>query len=82
MKKSNILYDKESDSVYIFLKKGKEISFEEVEPNIIIEYDKNKKPIGIEILNASVSLLSKIKPTISPSLFVNEKASLYKTSSK
>lgn len=32
MNKSNIYYDKQSDSLYIFLKKGKEESFEEVEP--------------------------------------------------
>jgi uncharacterized protein YuzE len=53
MKKINILYDKKSDSLYIFLKQGVEDYFEEISPNIFIEYDKKKNPIGIEILNAS-----------------------------
>jgi uncharacterized protein YuzE len=53
MKKSKIMYDKQSDSVYIFIRSGKEDSFEEVEPNIIIEYNKKKEPIAIEILKAS-----------------------------
>lgn len=53
MKKSKIHYDEKSDVVYILLKKGKEHSFEEVEPNIIIEYNAKKQPIGIEILKVS-----------------------------
>jgi uncharacterized protein YuzE len=56
MKKTNILYDKKSDSLYIFLKQGVEDYFEEISPNIFIEYDKKKNPIGIEILNASIFL--------------------------
>lgn len=62
MKKSKIHYDKKSDSIYISLRKGKEQSFEEIEPNIIIEYNQDKKPIGIEILKASSSLFRKINP--------------------
>ncbi len=61
MKPSKIHYDKQSDSVYIVLKPGKEVRFEEVEPNVVIEYDNKNQPIGIEILNISTSLLNKIK---------------------
>jgi len=50
LKKSNIYYGNKSDSIYIFLKKGKEERFEEVEPNIIIEYNKYREPIGVEML--------------------------------
>ncbi|OGK09851.1 hypothetical protein A2767_01495 [Candidatus Roizmanbacteria bacterium RIFCSPHIGHO2_01_FULL_35_10] len=82
MKKSKIYYDKESDSIYISLKTGKETSFEEIEPNIVIEYDKKRQPIGIEILNASNSLLTKIKPLPTSAVFVNEKTTLYKASQK
>lgn len=82
MKKSNISYDKKSDSLYIFIKKDEEDSFEEVEPNIIIEYNKNKEPIAIEILNASSSLFKKIQPSVSFSQSVNEKTSFYKASSR
>lgn len=80
MKKSKIIYDKQSDSVYIHIKNGKEDSFEEIEPNIIIEYNRKKEPIAIEILNASNSLFKKINPTIFG--LVNEKTSVYKASSR
>lgn len=59
MKKSKIHYDEKSDAVYIVLKKDKEHSFEEVDTNIIIEYNKKNQPIGIEILKASSFLFAK-----------------------
>lgn len=46
-------YDKESDSLFIYLEEGEEESFEEVVPGINIELDKDGKVIGIEILKAS-----------------------------
>jgi uncharacterized protein YuzE len=46
-------YDEESDSLYIFLKEGEEESFEEIVPGINIEFDKNNKIIGVEVLKAS-----------------------------
>lgn len=82
MRKSKISYDRKSDSVYIFIKKGKEESFEEVEPNIIIEYNKSKEPIAIEILNASQFLFKKMQPFVNFPQAVNEKTSFYKTSSR
>ena len=46
-------YDKESDSLFIYLEEGEEDSFEEIVPGINIELDKNGKIIGIEIIKAS-----------------------------
>ena len=46
-------YDKESDSLFIYLKEGPEESFEEVAPGINIELGKKGEMIGIEILNVS-----------------------------
>lgn len=53
MSKTNMNYDKKSDILYIVLKKGAEEYAEEVSPYITVEYDKNNKPIGIEIFKAS-----------------------------
>ncbi len=53
MSKTNMNYDKKSDILYIVLKKGMEDYAEEVSPFITVEYDKNNKPIGIEIFKAS-----------------------------
>ena len=46
-------YDKESDSLFIYLEEGEEESYEEVAPGINIELDKDNNIIGIEILKAS-----------------------------
>lgn len=58
--KKGIHYDKQTDALYIALREGKEDRFEEIEPNIVVEYNKIGKPIGIEILNASSVLKNKI----------------------
>ena len=59
MKKPNIHYDKKTDALYIFLKPGIEERFEDLSKDITVEYDKNDKPIGIEIFHASSVLGSK-----------------------
>lgn len=46
-------YDKKSDSLFIWLKEGKEESFEEIVPGINVELDKNNNIIGVEILRVS-----------------------------
>lgn len=51
MKKYN--YDKKSDSLFIYIKEGKEENFEEIVPGINIEFDKNNEIIGVEVLKAS-----------------------------
>lgn len=60
MKKPKIHYDKKIDALYIFLRPGIEERFEDLSENITVEYDKNDKPIGIEIFNASKVLGSKL----------------------
>lgn len=51
MKKYN--YDKESDSIFIIVKEGKEDHFEEIVPGVNIEFNKEGEIIGVEILKAS-----------------------------
>ena len=46
-------YDKESDSLFIYIKEGPEEEFEEITPGINIELDKKGNMLGIEILNVS-----------------------------
>lgn len=53
-------YDKESDSLFIYLKEGEEEDFEEIAPGINLELDGNGKIIGVEILKAS-RFINKLK---------------------
>ena len=50
-------YDKEADAAYIYLKdkigKGEVKNTISMNENIILDFDSNKKLIGIEILSAS-----------------------------
>jgi len=51
-----LIYDKEVDAAHLSLKKiekGEVKSTIELNENIILDFDKDKKLIGIEILNAS-----------------------------
>ena len=52
-----IEYDKEADAGYIYLvdeiKNGEAVKTIELEPNIIIDFNKDGKLLGIEVLNAS-----------------------------
>lgn len=52
-----VTYDKDADAAYIYLKdkieKGEVKKTISLKENIILDYDKNKKLIGIEILSAS-----------------------------
>ena len=59
MKKAKVFYDKENDALYLNLRKGKEAYFEEIEPNVIVEYNEKDQPLAIEIFNAS-SIFKKI----------------------
>ena len=56
-------YDKEADAAYVYLKypikKGESEKTIELDDNIIIDFDKNGKLIGMEILNASTVLNKK-----------------------
>lgn len=46
-------YDKESDVLYLGVKKGAEEEFAEVAPGVNVELDKAGRVIGVEVLNAS-----------------------------
>lgn len=49
-----INYDTKADALYIKLVEGKEIEeSDEISNGIILDYDKEKKPVGIEFLDAS-----------------------------
>ena len=60
MKKTNIHYDKKYDILYFVLKSGPAEYAEEVSDGVTVEYDKNDKPIGIEIFKASKILGEKL----------------------
>lgn len=53
MKKTKVHYDKKSDILYFVLKSGPADYAEEVSDLVTVEYDKDNKPIGIEIMKAS-----------------------------
>lgn len=53
MKKTKVHYDKKNDILYFVLKSGPADYAEEISDFVTVEYDKNKKPIGIEIFKAS-----------------------------
>jgi uncharacterized protein YuzE len=46
-------YDKESDILYIVLKKGPAYDSEELNEDIRVEFDKEGEIIGIEVFDAS-----------------------------
>ena len=50
-------YDKEVDALYIQFLNEKASETEEVEPGIIVDFTKDGRVLGIEILNASKRLL-------------------------
>ncbi|MEM2135252.1 MAG: DUF2283 domain-containing protein [Candidatus Jordarchaeaceae archaeon] len=47
-----ILYDEESDILYVVIAEGEEEGFIEIAPDINLEIDEKGKIIGIEIINA------------------------------
>ena len=51
-----IRYDKQVDAMYIKLAKGKYDSTRKISDVILVDEDKNGKVLGIEILDASVSI--------------------------
>jgi len=53
MKKQKTILDSENDIFWIIFKEGVEAYYEEYAPGFIVEFDKNSKPIGIEIRNWS-----------------------------
>ncbi len=62
MKKTEdkIFYDKKSDVLWLLVKSGQEYEHKEVSPGVSVELGKKGELLGIEILNASKILGSKI----------------------
>jgi uncharacterized protein YuzE len=58
--KKKIYYDKKTDSLWINVQSGVENEHKEVSPGISIELGNNGELLGVEILNASKVLGSKL----------------------
>ena len=56
MSKRRIFYDKKADVLYFVLKEGQEEYVKEIQPNVIVEFNKDDEVIGIEILKALVAV--------------------------
>lgn len=57
LKKFKPFYDADTDTLYKFISSGREEYYEEIIPGVNIEYDNNKKLIGIEYLNYSNNIM-------------------------
>ena len=52
-----ISYDKQADAIYFTLSESNAVAeSEEVRPGIILDFDENKRVIGVEILSASTKM--------------------------
>lgn len=58
--KSKIYYDKKTDTLWLNVKSGLEEEYKEVAPGVNIELNKKGEVLGIEILNASKVIGSKL----------------------
>ena len=65
----DIRYDQESDALYVRFKQNKYSESDEINNNIILDFDKDRNVIGIEILGASryldIDELSSVKFEVS-----------------
>lgn len=59
-----ITYDKDVDALYIEISDKKAVESEEVEKDIIIDYDESNNIVGIEILNCIKKNKDNILPAI------------------
>lgn len=55
-----IHYDRDHDILYLVIRDGEEDYFVETTEGIVVEFDANDQPIGIEISDASRVLLQAI----------------------
>jgi len=53
MKSPMLHYDREHDILYSVIREGMEHHFVEVTEGIIVEFDQDNQPIGIEIFDAA-----------------------------
>ena len=54
-----VRYDSEANALYIRFREGKIAESDELRDDVIIDYDSEGKPIGVEILDASGILADK-----------------------
>ncbi len=63
--KMRVRYDEKADALYIRFSENNYFESDEIKEGIILDYDKNRKIVGLEILDASENLpkeaASKIK---------------------
>ncbi len=57
-----VVYDKESDSLYMIIGRGRQEGYIELAPNVNLEIGSKGKVIGLEILRASKILKSAKRP--------------------
>ena len=60
MNKPVVNYDRDHDILYLVIRDGEEDYFVETTEGIVVEFDANDQPIGIEISDASRVLLQAI----------------------
>ncbi|MBI3739513.1 MAG: DUF2283 domain-containing protein [Chloroflexi bacterium] len=60
MSKPSLNYDSEKDILYIVIREGAEHHFDEVVEGIVVEFDEDDRPIGIEIFDVSQVMASAI----------------------
>ncbi|MBI5653607.1 MAG: DUF2283 domain-containing protein [Chloroflexi bacterium] len=60
MNKPALNYDQKNDILYIVIREGIEHHFDEIAEGIVVEFDENNQPIGIEIIAASRVVTSAI----------------------
>lgn len=59
-----ITYDKDVDALYIEISSKKAVESEEVEKDIIFDYDENNDIVGIEVLNCIKENKNNILPAL------------------
>ncbi len=53
MRSQQLNYDSKNDVLYFVIAGGAEDHFLEIADGVLVEFDENDQPIGLEILNAS-----------------------------
>jgi len=48
-----VIYDRETDTLSIILRDGKVAESDEARPGLILDYDKSRRLVSIELLDAS-----------------------------
>lgn len=51
-----VRYDPEVDAMYVRLRNGRVIEFQEIEPGLIVDFDGEERVVGVEILNVKGKL--------------------------